>query len=488
MSFATYDFLFYFMPPAMAVLIFASFYKPKTFFLPAILITSVVFYGIGSIPHLLLLLGLILISWIMAYFFKRFKSHDFAKLFLWVAILINLSALAVWKYGESIVGLWNSFGLTEVQQPGLLMPLGISFYVFQQVGYLLDLKRNRATVTSPLNYAAFIMFFPQLLAGPIVTHKRMTREFGRILNGFSLDDRLMMACQGISWFSLGLFKKVVIADSLGRITTPLMSKAAFGDLNIIEAWQLMLIAPTRVYFDFCGYSEMAVGLGLCIGLRIPANFNAPFRANSMRQFWTRWHITFHHFIRDHLYSPLKRLTQNWPFGGAISLFFAITLSSLWHGNTIQFFFWGMLVWLSMFVTTRLFSVFNEKVRTLLTVLMSLSFFGILGIVFTAPDLDIAKTIVKQLGAVSTLPNGLSSLSPIQWGHITFIVLMILFVRVEISAQVLIESGAQHRDRHIFGYRPPLWAANYGWLFSFCLLLVISFYFVGLSPPFVYFQF
>ena len=472
------------MPAAMVLLLTASLFRPKIFFLPAILLTSVIFYGISSLPHLLLLLSLIAISWSMACLYKQFSGS----VFLWIGVLVNLSALAIWKYGESFIELWNSFGLIEVQQPGFLMPLGISFYIFQQVGYLFDLKRKRATVTSPLDYAAFIMFFPQLLAGPIVTHKRMTREFSRVHEGVTIDDRLFMACQGIGWFSLGLFKKVVLADSLGRIATPLMSKAAFGDLTIIEAWQIALIAPSRVYFDFCGYSEMAVGLGLFVGLRLPANFNAPFRANTLRQFWTRWHITFHHFVRDHIYSPLKRATKNWPFGGAIALFFAIALSSLWHGNSIQFFFWGILVWLSMFVSTRLFSIFNQRIRTLLTLLLSLSFFTILGIVFTAPTLDVAKTTMMTLVSVSTLSEGVATMSLKHWGQFIFILLMILSLRFEISTQVLLSGGENHRDRHILGYRPPQWATNYGWMIFFCLLLIVSFYFVGLSPPFVYFGF
>ena len=476
------------MPPALALLVAASIFKPKHLFLPAVLITSIVFYGLGSIPHLLLLLALIAMSWSMAYFYKRFRANPYSSLFLWVAIGVNLSALAIWKYGASIVDLWNSFGWTQVPPPGLLMPLGISFYIFQQVGYLLDLRRERAALTSPINYAAFIMFFPQLLAGPIVTHKRMSREFGRVLGGLSVDERLMMACQGVGWFSLGLFKKVVLADSLGRIATPLMSKAAFGDLTIIEAWELALIAPPRVYFDFCGYSEMAVGLGLFVGLCLPANFNAPFRANTLRQFWTRWHITFHHFVRDHIYSPLRRATGKWPMGGAIALFFAITLSSLWHGNSIQFFFWGILVWLSMFVTTRLFSVFPPAIRTLLTVLLSLSFFTVLGIIFTSPNLDVAKAVLQKLVSVSTLPEALAGLSQAHWINITFIVFMIASLRFEISSQVLISGGAGHRDRHILGYRPPLWGIGFGWMAFFCILLITSFYFVGLSPPFVYFQF
>ncbi len=488
MSFATYNFLFYFLPPALALLVIASMFKQKHLFLPAILLTSIIFYGLGSIPHLLLLLALIVMSWSMAYLYVRFKPKAYSPLFLWVAIGLNLSALAIWKYGASIVDLWNSLGWMQAQQPGLLIPLGISFYIFQQVGFLLDLRRGRSSVTSLISYTGFIMFFPQLLAGPIVTHKRMFREFGRVLSGLSSGTRLMMACQGIGWFSMGLFKKVVLADSLGRIATPLMSKAAFGDLTIVEAWQLALIAPPRVNFDFCGYSEMAVGLGLFVGLRLPANFNAPFRANTLRQFWTRWHITFHHFVRDHIFSPLRRVTKNWPLGSAISLFFAITISSLWHGNSIQFFFWGILVWLSMFVTTRLFSIFPPVIRTFLTVSLSLSFFTVLGIVFTSPDLYVAKVILRKLVSITAFPEGLAALSPVHLINISFIIFMIVSLRFEISSQVLLSGGAAHRDRHIFGYRPPLWNAGYGWLAFFCILLIASFYFVGLSPPFVYFQF
>lgn len=476
------------MPPALVFLIIASVYKPKQLFLPAIIIISIIYYGIGSIPHLILLLSLISISWLMAFFYQRFRANPYADLFLGLAVILNLSALMIWKYGHSIVDMWNSLGWVQVSPPGLLLPLGISFYVLQQIGYLLDLRRERASFTTPIRYAAFVLFFPQLLAGPIVTHRRMTKEFSRLLGGITLEGRLMMACQGIGWFSIGLFKKVILADGLGRIATPLMSKAAFGDLTIIEAWEVALSGTTRVYFDFCGYSEMAVGLALFVGLKLPANFNAPFRSNTLRQFWTRWHITFHHFVRDHIYSPTRRLTKNWPWGNALALFFAITLSSLWHGNNLQYFFWGILVWMSLFITTRLFPVFHPAIKLILTIFFSITILAVLGVYFTAPDFDVAHAIVLKLVDFSDIGNAFASLTPIHWQNIAFIFLLNFIARTEISSQNLINGDVSHSDRHFLGFRPPPFRANFGWLAFFCILLFISFNYVGLSPPFVYFDF
>lgn len=434
---------------------------------------------------MLLLITLVVLSWGMSWLYSKTAHQRSADFIIAIAVIMNISALAIWKYGDSLVTLWNSAGFIPVNPPGLLMPLGISFYVFQQCGYLLDLRKGRAAHTGLLRYAAFITFFPQLLAGPIVTQRRMSKEFAKLEKGISLDTRLNMGVLGLGWLSMGLFKKVVIADSLGRIVTPHFSQWVIGELSFGQAWQIALSSPTRVYFDFCGYSEMAVGLGLLCGVKLPANFNAPFRSNTLRQFWSRWHITFHHFIRDHIFGPLMRRTKGWRGGMAFSLFIAITLSSLWHGNSLQFFIWGIFIWMSMFLTTGLFSIVPQILRPALVVLITIIFFVFMGILFIAPNLEAAQDIYMALFTASeaTLGGG-----PSAYGHWVFIIGMFIFVRYEISTQQLLGGARDAREREFFSLRPPEYAPNLYWIGLFMVMFVISLYCVGLSPPFVYFQF
>ncbi len=486
MSFASYEFLFYFLPLAAALFWVSSAISGRHLFVPAVLVTSIIFYGYSSIPHLILLLILILASWILARLYGAMRAPRLRGAIIFMAVALNLSALMVWKYGASLVDLWNSLGWMHVRDPGLLMPLGISFYALQQMGYLLDLRRGRAVQSSLPEYAAFILFFPQLLAGPIVTHRRMMREFDNVRAGIPRSARLDMAALGIGWISIGLFKKVVLADSLGRIATPLISNAAYGELSTMDAWQIALTAPTRVYFDFCGYSEMAVGLALLFGLKLPANFNAPFRSKSLRQFWSRWHITFHHFVRDHIYGPLSRATKNWPMSVPITLLLTISLSSLWHGSSIQFFYWGTLVWASMFISQAVFKLAPIGLRPALTNFISVAFLIVMGVLFITPDFTIAKTVLGQMFTSGSVAG--ESWSVMDIGKFVFILLAIIYLRIEISTQVLLGGGLDHRERRFLGWRPPLWAPHVGWLLFFSLLLCVSFYFVGLSPPFAYFQF
>ena len=483
MSFASYDFLFHFLPFALAVVLVADRIDRERLLLPALILVSGVFYGMGSVPHLILLLSLIVVTWGVSRLYTRTQSGAWKRFALTVGIGINILALTVWKYGNSIVESWNTLGIAPVDGVSIIMPLGISFYAFQQVGYLLDLRRGRANWMGATDYLAFVLFFPQLLAGPIVTEKRMSREFAKVRRGVPLEARLDMALLGVAWFAMGLFKKVVLSDGLGRIVAPLIDRAAFGEVTSPDAWLIALAAPTRVYFDFCGYSDMAVGLALLVGIRIPANFNAPFRAKTSRQFWARWHITFHHFVRDHLYGPMIRATQGWRFGAGISLMVAVAISSVWHGSTVQFLLWGVFVWLSIVVTGAVFGFLPELARRIAMLVVTAALFMIMGVLFTTPSLD---TATRVMAAMVSPSDALSALDGRTLLNIGIMAAALLYVRNEISTQVLLEAGHTHRDRHMFGWRPPVFGVNLGWAVALAVLLLVSFHFVGRSPDFVYF--
>lgn len=483
MSFASFDFLFQFLPFALAVVLIAERINRERLVLPALILVSAVFYGLGSVPHLLLLLSMIAVSWSVSWLYVNSQSWLVRRLCLLCGVTVNLLALTIWKYGNSIVETWNVIGFARVENLSIIMPLGISFYAFQQIGYLLDLRRGKANWMRPIDYLAFILFFPQLIAGPIVTEKRMRREFAQAKIGHTLERRLELAVLGVAWLSMGLFKKVVLADGIGRIVQPMIEQAAFGNVSSVEALIIGLAAPTRVYFDFCGYSDMAVGLALLFGIKLPANFNAPYRAKTTRQFWPRWHMTFHHFVRDHLYGPMMRATQHWRFGASLSLMVAVALSSLWHGNTVQFLIWGLVVWVSIVVTGAMFSFLPMLVRRVLMVGFTIPLVLTMGVLFTTPDLDTAVRILSRIAIPSDF------VTTISWqmaGFLAVMVLALIFVRNEISTQVLLEAGADHRERHIFGWRPPVFAVTLPWVLFIGALMFVSFRYIGLSPPFVYF--
>lgn len=484
MSFASYDFIFYFMPLALAFIWLSTWINPKRLFIPAILISSLVFYGLGSLPHLVLLISLVIISWALSWIAYAQKTKRAKGTIIAIGVIINLCALLVWKYGDSLTALWNAMGWIEFEPAGLLMPLGISFYIIQQCGYLLDLYKDRAKPTSLLRYAAFLTFFPQLLAGPIVTHRRMEKEFEKLGSGISLDERLSMAIMGMGWFSIGLFKKTIIADGLGRIVTPHFSRLVTGDISFEQAWQIALSSPTRIYFDFCGYSEMAVGLGLLCGIKLPANFNAPYRATTLRQYWARWHITFHHFIRDHIFAYFKRKFAKRRWGLPLALFIAISLSTLWHGTSLQFLIWGVFIFLSMYVTRGLFSILPEKLQPIMLSLIALAFFLFMGVLFIAPNLQSALQIYDAMLSAPQAFN-LDPKAIAQW---VFIIGIFIYARGELSTQNLLERPKMAAERDVYGLRFPNYAPNIFWIAFFALLLVLGIYGAGLSVPFVYFQF
>lgn len=488
MSFASYDFLFTFLPLAVFFTWIALYVNANRLLIPAIIITSIIFYGYTSFPHLLLLLALIILTWLMGVIYSKSENPALGKLAVAVGVLSNLASLLIWKYGTSIIEAWNQIGWIQATDPGLLMPLGISFYALQMIGFLLDLQRGRTT-TSPLpSFAAFVLFFPQLLAGPIVSHKRMMIEFGKSRTKLSMDQRVDMASLGIAWIAIGLFKKAVIADSLARITIPMVVGASAQDLTTVEAWQIVLSSGPRLYFDFSGYCDMAVGIGLLFGISLPHNFNAPGRWATNTDGWRRWHITFHNFIRDHVYRNLKKVFGASRLGLTASAFIVFLISALWHGNNLFFLVWGFLCGISWLVLTSLLALPNSRYKAF----MQKAFVGLLYIfmplIFVVPELNVAIFVVGQLFAFDQLPQSLESFTKQGGWYLGIILASIIYFTSEISTQILLSNKYDHKDRTIFGFRPPVWTPDLKWGVFILMLLMIGFYFVGKSPPFVYFNF
>jgi len=255
-----------------------------------------------------------------------------------IGVALNLAALGYFKYANFFIENVDALFGVPLPLSSVILPIGISFFTFQQIAYLVDVMRGAPVERDLVSYTLFVAFFPHLIAGPLVHHAEMIPQFRR---GRSVGLPLMIA-RGIAIFVVGLFKKVVIADSLAQLVSPVFAHAdAGGSVTTSWAWLATLAYTLQIYFDFSGYSDMAIGLALLFGIRLPVNFRSPYRAASIIEFWRRWHITLSRFLRDYLYVPLggNRRGQSRRY---VNLMVTMLLGGLWHGAAWTFVIWGGL--------------------------------------------------------------------------------------------------------------------------------------------------
>ncbi|HTS94920.1 MAG TPA: MBOAT family protein [Stellaceae bacterium] len=332
MLFNSLPFLLGFLPPTLlGYWLLRDHASARLWFL---LIASLVFYGYWDWRFTPLLVASIVCNWLAAEFFFRRASRGI----LVAAIAGNLLCLALFKYlgffEETFAGLTGWQG--EILR--LALPLGISFFTFHHIIYLADLLRGTAPRYRFLDYSLYIALFPQILAGPLVRHSEIIHQFPAPPHRPGWERRF---AQGIALFLIGLAKKVLLADALSATADPIFAKAAQASIGTGEAWTGALAFPLQIYFDFSGYSDMAIGLSAMLGLTLPVNFNAPYRATSLREFWRRWHMTLSRFLRDYLYIPLGGNRHGLATQIA-ALMATMALGGLWHGAGWTFVIWGTL--------------------------------------------------------------------------------------------------------------------------------------------------
>ncbi len=299
-----------------------------------VILASIAFYGYWDIRFVPLLVGLTLANWLIAQWFGRAGAR-------WIPLLgivLNLCVLALFKYADFLRG--TVFGIigADWQPWRLILPLGISFFVFQKISYLMDLRRGEKHIYGFLDFWMFVVFFPQLIAGPLVRHNEIIPQFARNPRGPDTWENLG---RGLMLFIVGVSKKVVLADTLAQLADPAFFMAAHRTLTAAEAWVGGLGFTFQLYFDFSGYSDMAIGLALMFGLRLPFNFNSPYKAISSRDLWRRWHITLSRFLRDYLYIPLGG-SRVGPVRQMVNVIITMLLGGLWHGANWNCVAWGGL--------------------------------------------------------------------------------------------------------------------------------------------------
>jgi alginate O-acetyltransferase complex protein AlgI len=341
MLFNSYSFLLLFLPVTLLVFFRVGRYSQR---LGATWLTaaSLFFYGWWNPAYLSLLLASILFNYAVGFALAREynRGHEYARnrLLAW-GILGNLALLAWFKYAGFIAGNVNAAFGAHLDFGGIILPLGISFFTFTQIAFLVDASKGLAREFNFIHYCLFVTYFPHLIAGPVLHHKEMMPQFARP-ETYRLNHENLAV--GFSIFAIGLFKKVVLADSIAAYATPVFA-AAHQDhaLTFFEAWGGALSYTLQLYFDFSGYSDMAIGLSRLFGIKLPLNFASPYQAVNIIDFWRRWHMTLSRFLRDYLYIPLGG-SRHGAVRRYINLFVTMLLGGLWHGAGWTYVVWGGL--------------------------------------------------------------------------------------------------------------------------------------------------
>ncbi|MEX2451851.1 MAG: MBOAT family protein, partial [Rhodospirillales bacterium] len=298
-----------------------------------LIVASLIFYGWWNPPYILLIGGSIVVNFTLGIFLM----HSRSKAILALAIIFNLLLLGYYKYAQFFTDIVYSTFDMKISTGGILLPLAISFFTFQQIAYQVDVYDGKIRTKNFAHYALFVSFFPQLIAGPIIHHREITPQFKRDTT-FKFTAADLSA--GTVIFVIGLFKKVVVADGLAPYTDTLFNAVPLHP-TLIDAWAGTLAYGFQIYFDFSAYTDMAMGLALLFGIRLPLNFFSPYKAVNIIDFWRRWHMTLSRFLRDYLYIPLggNRKGRQRRY---INLFITMLLGGLWHGASWTFIVWGGL--------------------------------------------------------------------------------------------------------------------------------------------------
>jgi alginate O-acetyltransferase complex protein AlgI len=449
-------FLFAFLPT-----VFVAFWLARGRSLKYLILTvaSYVFYGYWNWRFCLLLLFSTLFSFLVGIRIDSERREKVKTAWMVASIVVDLAVLGVFKYYDFAIDSLHAvglFGALPVLQ--LILPIGISFYTFHTISYIVDVRVGRIRATRNLyEYFSYVGLFFQLVAGPIVRFSQIREDLDNVDRPLPPD----YLARGIGFFAVGMIKKVVIADSLARYVDDLL--AGYAGLSTGGAWLAAVGYSLQLYFDFSGYSDMAVGLGCMFGLRIPQNFDAPYRAVGVRDFWQRWHISLSSWLRDYLYIPLGG-NRRGPLRTYANLMLTMLLGGLWHGASWTFVAWGGYHG-ALLVVERLLARFVERVPAELYRWITFGLVVVGWVLFRSTDFTMARV---WLGKMAGIGSGSVAAPPS----------LLLWVVLALGLIVLVPEPWRWR----FTERPR-WAAAYA------LGLFVAYLFMnGRERVFLYYQF
>jgi len=405
MLFHTPEFLFGFLPLTVLAFFMLSRVSNRAA-IAWLLVASVGFYAWWDYRFLGVLGGSIAFNFLMGEQIRR-REGKARTATLSVAVIGNLLALGVAKYATFAAETVNWLaGAAVVPVPHVELPLGISFFTFTQIAYLVDVHRRKAKEPDFVAYGLFVTFFPHLIAGPILHHAEMMPQFRRPDLGRIDLGKLQYAA---ALFLVGLFKKLVLADAFSQWVGPAFDVAP--QLSFVEAWTASLAYTFQLYFDFSGYSDMAIALGLLMNIRLPENFNSPYRATNIQDFWNRWHMTLSRFLRDYVYIPLggnRRGTAN----TLLNLFLVFLIGGLWHGAGWTFVAWGAMHGAGM-VAHRIWQNAGLRMPAFAGGVVTFLFVNAAWVLFRAENWDAAVKVYRGMAGLSgmALPGQVLDLVP-----------------------------------------------------------------------------
>jgi len=394
MLFNSFAFLLVFLPASLVLHWLVECFRPQ-WRLPLLLVLSFLFYGYWDWRFAPLLASSIVVNWLVAQAFLRSGQGALITL----ALVSNLIVLGIFKYFNFFMGLADLVPGLTVPKWDIGLPLGISFFTFHHVMYLVDLKAGRAPRYSLMRYALYIAFFPQVLAGPLVRWSEIMHQLDE--RPYDRPDAAQRFGQGFMLLAMGLVKKVFLSDPLAGYVNPIFAQAAAGHaVSAAEAWQATLGFTFQIYFDFSGYTDMALGMALMLGILLPQNFDKPYAATSLQDFWRRWHMTLSRFLRDYLYIPLGGSRH----GLAVqmgALFVTMALGGLWHGAGLTFVAWGVAHGLGL-AAGALWRKAGLRMPAALGWLLTMLFVMLAWVLFRAPSFEAAVRIYEGLFGLASL--------------------------------------------------------------------------------------
>ena len=466
MVFSSAPFLFIFLPVLFILYTIIPHLKVKNALL---IIASLIFYGYGEPVFVFVMIGSVFVNYVLARLLVAHNDHR--KLFVSLAVIFDLAMIGVFKYTGFIIENINAVAQLRIPNPHITLPIGISFFTFQILSYVIDVDRDHSLLSK--NYfdvLLYISFFPQLIAGPIVKY----HDVAMYIN--NRHQTLSEVSQGIRRFIVGLSKKLFLANAMGEVATAMFG-LKYGDMSFATAWAGALCYTLQIYFDFSGYSDMAIGLGHMFGFTFLENFNHPYISTSIREFWRRWHISLSTWFKEYLYIPLggNRKGKGRTYINKLIVFFC---TGLWHGAAWTYVIWGMIHGLAIMAEDASgltkFTKKHKWLGWLYTMLIVIVAF----VLFNSTSMTQAGEMIRHMfvysrGNVNAYNALVSVLTP--W-HIA------LFVIAIIASTPLIDIVKPQLEKNV-AFNAVSYVAAYG-LFILCILNIANASF----NPFIYFQF
>ncbi|QQE13088.1 MBOAT family protein [Planctomycetota bacterium] len=492
MVFSSYSFILLFLP--IVLVGFAVTTKLPSRRLPFVwlILCSLLYCGYWRIDDLVPLAASVTFNFALGRLLtKNHLQNKHTKLLLVLGVAANLAMLGYFKYTGMLTETTNTlFGLTWTI-PKIILPIAISFYTFQQIAYLFDASRGLTREHHFIDYCLFVTFFPQLIAGPIVHHKDILPQFHNRKLAITAPNLSI----GLSFFIFGLSKKVLIADELSLLTTKAFTSDTTG-ISLATAWLGAIAYTLQIYFDFSGYSDMALGLARFFGIKLPLNFNSPYRATNIIDFWRRWHITLSSFLRDYLYIPLGG-NRHGKARRYTNLFITMLLGGLWHGASWVFMLWGGLhgIYLVINHAFRKITKHDPTIEPKLPYLIfarSLTFIAVVvaWVFFRADNFAQATDFIHAMFA---LGNTSLTSHPYKNAQIILIIAALICVFVLPNVQTMMRHHRPHFGRKLqWDGNPALnrwkWRPDTFWTIVQALLLVACLLQISRGGEFIYYRF